>query len=51
MRVQVREFTFINASCYSDPLFRFMDFILDANWYHDINQQWDWTFPYGYVTV
>jgi len=31
--------------------FRFMDFILEANWYHDINQQWDWTFPYGYVTV
>ena len=32
-------------------LFRFMDFILEANWYHDIDQQWDWTFPYGYVTV
>ena len=31
--------------------YRFMDFIFDPNWYHDVNQQWDWTFPYGYVTV
>ena len=31
--------------------YRFMDFIFDPNWYHDVNQQWAWTFPYGYVTV
>ena len=31
--------------------YRFMDFVLDGNWYHDVDQQWDWTFPHGYVTV
>ena len=31
--------------------YRFLDFILDVNWFHDVDQQWDWTFPYGYVTV
>lgn len=31
--------------------FRFLEFILDVNWYHSIEQQWDWTFPSGYVTV
>jgi len=31
--------------------YRFLDFILDPNWYHDVDQQWDWTFPTGEVTV
>lgn len=31
--------------------FRFLDFILEPNWYHDVDQQWDWTFPHGYVTI
>ena len=31
--------------------FKFLDFIFDCNWYHDVDQQWDWTFPMGYVTV
>jgi len=31
--------------------YKFLDFILDQNWYHDVDQQWDWTFPQGYVTV
>ena len=46
--------------------FRFMDFIMDSNWwakihrvdstyhffrYHTVDQQWDWTFPDGYPTV
>jgi DNA polymerase III epsilon subunit-like protein len=30
--------------------FRFMDFIMDSNWYHTVDQQWDWTFPSGYPT-
>ena len=31
--------------------FKFMDFVLDCNWFHDVEQQWDWTFPHGYVTL
>lgn len=31
--------------------YTFVNFILDVNWFHDIDQQWDWTFPLGYVTV
>ena len=44
--------------------FRFLDFIFDPNWFvihkstiyllfrfHDVDQQWDWTFPHGYVTI
>jgi len=31
--------------------FRFMDFILEPNWYHSTDEQWDWTFPTGYVTI
>ena len=31
--------------------FRFLEFILSENWYHNLDQQWDWTFPHGYVTV
>merc|ERR1712013_297794 len=30
--------------------FRFMDFIMDSNWYHTVDQQWNWTFPNGYPT-
>jgi len=31
--------------------FKFLDFILDCNWYHNVDQQWDWTFPQGFVTI
>jgi len=31
--------------------FRFLDFILNEGWFHDVDQQWDWTFPTGYVTI
>ena len=31
--------------------FKFLDFIFDCNWYHDVDQQWDWTFPQGFVTI
>jgi len=31
--------------------FKFMDFVLCEGWFHDLDQQWDWTFPYGYVTI
>ena len=27
--------------------FRFLDFILNEGWFHDVDQQWDWTFPTG----
>jgi len=30
---------------------KFLDFIFDCNWFHDVDQQWDWTFPQGFVTV
>ena len=33
------------------PSFKFLDFIFDCNWFHDVDQQWDWTFPQGFVTV
>lgn len=31
--------------------FRFMDFIMEPDWFHSTDQQWDWTFPEGQVTV
>merc|ERR1719260_359216 len=31
--------------------YKFLDFIFDCNWFHDVDQQWDWTFPQGVVTV
>jgi len=31
--------------------YKFLDFILEDGWYHSVDQQWDWTFPRGYVTV
>ena len=31
--------------------YKFLDFILEGGWYHSVDQQWDWTFPRGYVTV
>jgi len=30
--------------------YKFLDFFLDSNWYHTVDQQWEWTFPHGYVT-
>ena len=27
--------------------FKFLDFILNLSWFHDVDQQWDWTFPLG----
>lgn len=27
--------------------FRFLDFVFEENWYHSLDQQWDWTFPDG----
>jgi hypothetical protein len=30
---------------------KFMELILHRDWYHTLDQQWDWTFPSGYVTL
>jgi len=27
--------------------YKFLDYVFDENWYHDLDQQWDWTFPDG----
>ena len=29
--------------------FKFLDFILNLSWFHDVDQQWDWTFPLGRI--
>jgi len=31
--------------------FSFIEFIFQVEWYHDLGQQWDWTFPTGEVTL
>ena len=31
--------------------FKFLDFILNLSWFHDVDQQWDWTFPLGGIFV
>ena len=31
--------------------FKFLDFILNLSWFHDVDQQWDWTFPLGRIFV
>jgi len=31
--------------------YKFLEFILDGNWYHDVDQQWNWTYPMGFVTI
>ena len=31
--------------------YKFLDFILNLSWFHDVDQQWDWTFPLGRILV
>lgn len=31
--------------------FKFLDFVFERDWFHTLDEQWDWTFPEGYVTV
>ncbi|XP_023332145.1 uncharacterized protein LOC111704223 [Eurytemora carolleeae] len=30
---------------------KFLDFVFDEKWYHTLDDQWEWTFPGGVVTV